>query len=342
VLTTLLQKNVLPDFLIRVGIRKLLRERLSELRRDGAEARQQRFNDLLALLRESPIAVETDAANEQHYEVPAAFFERVLGRYLKYSCCYFDPGVTDLSRAEGRMLDITVGRARIEDGMDILELGCGWGSLTLFTAERFPDARITAVSNSHGQREHIQARAAERGLDNIEVITSDVNDFETDKRFDRVVSVEMFEHMRNYRLLMDKIHRFLREDGKLFTHIFVHREYAYLYEVRDASDWMAKYFFTGGIMPSDHLLLYFADRFALESHERVSGIHYQKTAEAWLANMDREKARIMPILAETYGADQQVKWWAFWRIFFMACAELWGYDGGNEWFVSHYLFAKRG
>jgi cyclopropane-fatty-acyl-phospholipid synthase len=301
----------------------------------------------VARLRESPVAVETQAANEQHYEVPSAFFQQVLGPHLKYSSCYFDPGVTDLGEAEARMLALTCERAALRDGEDILELGCGWGSLTLWMAAQYPRARITAVSNSRTQKQFIDARAAERGLRNVEVLTCDVNvlDFPADRRFDRVVSVEMFEHMRNYETLLRRIAGWMRPEATLFVHIFTHREFAYPFEVRGGGDspgdWMSRHFFTGGIMPSDDLLLYFQSDLQLRSHWHVPGVHYQKTSEAWLANMDRGRAVLMPLFEDTYGPRDARKWWVYWRVFFMSCAELWGYRGGGEWLVSHYLFQRR-
>jgi cyclopropane-fatty-acyl-phospholipid synthase len=225
--------------------------------------------------------------------------------------------------------------------MDILELGCGWGSLTLFMAKKFPDAKITAVSNSRTQKIYIDEEAKKRGLSNVYIITADMNVFTTTEKFDRVVSVEMFEHMRNYELLLQKVSGFLNEDGKLFVHIFTHKEYTYYFDVKDETDWMSKYFFTGGIMPSDHLLLYFNEHFGIEKHWRVDGTHYSKTSEAWLANMDKHKAELYPLFEQTYGKENATKWWVYWRLFFLACAELWGYKNGQEWFVSHYLFKKK-
>lgn len=338
----LLERDLLPDFLVRFGIRRLLKARLAEEDQGDPEAQQKHLMKLITRLRQSPIAVNTADANLQHYELPCEFFELVLGEHLKYSSCYYHTGTESLAEAEASMLALTAERARLADGDRILELGCGWGSLSLWMAEHYPNSKITVVSNSRTQKRFIDARAAALGFKNLEVVTCDANhlSFATGTEFDRVVSVEMFEHMRNYASLMQRISRWLAPGGTLFVHIFTHKTYAYPFEVRDESDWMAKYFFTGGIMPSDDLLLYFQDDLRIAEHWQVDGRHYSRTSEHWLANMDRNRARIEPILAGTYGAEQMRRWWVYWRVFFMSCAELWGYAHGREWLVSHYLFSK--
>lgn len=339
-LDSMLEKDLIPDFLIRTRIRQLLQQRLDSEHKGNVEQQQEHLASFIEKLKTSPIAVNTADANEQHYEVPTAFYQHCLGKHLKYSSGYWKPGVTDLDTAEEDMLELTCGRAELTDGQQVLELGCGWGSLSLYMATRYPQSDFTVVSNSTTQKQYIDGQAAERGITNLTVLTADMNAFLIDQRFDRVVSVEMFEHMRNYQLLLGKVASFLKPDGKLFIHIFTHREYAYLFEVVDETDWMSRYFFTGGVMPSDDLMFYFNDDLTVKKHWHVNGTHYGKTAEAWLANMDLHKKQIMPVLEMTYGRSQAVKWWVYWRVFFMSCAELWGFHAGNEWIVSHYLFEK--
>jgi cyclopropane-fatty-acyl-phospholipid synthase len=335
----LLEKNLLPDWLVRIGIRRLLAQRLREEAAAGDP--RGRLPSYVADLDGRPIAEDTPAANLEHYEVPTAFFQCCLGKRLKYSGCLYPTGAESLGEAEEAMLGLYVERARIADGQDILELGCGWGSLSLYLAERFPGSRITGVSNSRTQKEYIDGEARRRGLANLRIITCDMNTFEIEAdRFDRVVSVEMFEHMKNYRALLARVARWLRPGGFLFVHIFTHRHLAYHFVARDETDWLARYFFTGGQMPSHELLMQFQDDLGLVADWTVNGTHYQRTAEAWLRNMDDHRGQILPLFRATYGAAQAQKWWAYWRIFYMSCAELWGYRGGQEWIVSHYLFRK--
>jgi cyclopropane-fatty-acyl-phospholipid synthase len=336
----LAERGWLPDALIRLGIRRLCEARLREERAGGIEAMSRRFAQRLAELATSPLAIETAAANAQHYELPPGFFELCLGPRRKYSACQWDEATTSLGDAEHAMLALYAERAGLADGQHVLDLGCGWGSLSLYLAEHFAHSRITAVSNSRPQREFIEARCRERGLANVGVKTCDVNTLAfAPESFDRVVSIEMFEHMRNYASLLRRISSWLRPDGNLFVHIFCHRELLYPFETAGDANWVGRHFFTGGLMPSADTLLHFPQHLAIEERWHLSGTHYEKTANAWLANHDARQDDVLDILAEVYGEDAAL-WNQRWRIFWMACAELFGLRGGEEWIVAHYRFAR--
>jgi cyclopropane-fatty-acyl-phospholipid synthase len=351
----LVERGWVPDAILRWGIRRLLQQRLRQENVGKEESQQAREQQLIDYLKNGPIAVKTDAANQQHYEVPARFYELCLGKHLKYSACLWDGPSTSLDDAEAAMLALTCERAKLQDGQDVLELGCGWGSLSLYMAAKYPHSRITAVSNSHSQKQHIDTQMTERGIANLEIITCDMNVFDAltmgkrPRKFDRVVSVEMFEHMRNHEELLRRISAWMKQDALLFVHIFTHKTFTYLFEVKDASDWMSQHFFSGGMMPSDHYLTRFQNDLRLQEHWRVNGVHYAKTAEAWLKNMDRHEAEITELFMATYGEGKNRKertrearkWLMRWRIFYLSCAELWAFNAGEEWLVSHYLFTQK-
>ncbi len=331
---TLAENGWVPDPLIRAGIRRLLRGRITAIQSDpNLEATVTRE------MRDSPIAIATQAANDQHYELPPDFFQIALGRHLKYSGCYWPAGTESLDTAEQAALEQVCDRAGIRDGMRILDLGCGWGSLTLWIAHRYPSCRITAVSNSAPQGDFIREQAVRRELGNLEVLTADMNELDFAATFDRVVSIEMFEHMRNYSELLARVAGWLEPQGKLFVHVFCHRAQPYFFEDQGPDDWMARYFFTGGLMPSERLMENFSGSLALERRWRVNGKHYAKTSLAWLDNIDRNRGEILELFAATYGKADAGRWFHRWRMFFLACAELFGYNDGEEWFVSHSLWA---
>ena len=339
-LIELAEKGMIPDYLIRAGIVKNCKTRLhneSSMDNEHVSISKQSW---IAQMKESPIALVPEKANEQHYEVPPSFFENVLGKHLKYSSGYWPNGTNTLDDSEDAMLELSFERAQLIDGNAILELGCGWGSFTCYMAKKLKNSKITAVSNSKDQRQHILNRCKDMGLKNIEVITADMNDFETDNSFDRVVSIEMFEHMRNYKKLLSKVSSWLNDEGKLFVHIFSHESVVYPFENQGEADWMAREFFSGGMMPSHDLLLHFQDDLKIDDIWRMSGTHYEKTSLAWVNKMDQNKDVIMKIFSDTYGDDAKL-WFQRWRIFFMSCEKLFGYDNGSEWGVSHYRFKKR-
>jgi len=330
----IVERAPLPDSVVKAGIAHLVERTRRRLSAGDPQREEERFADFL---KGRPIAEFTDAANAQHYELPSAFFGLVLGPRRKYSCCLYDAGVANLAQAEEQSLAVTCKHAGIEDGQDILELGCGWGSLTLWLAERYPRARITAVSNSASQRAYIEGEAARRGVAaRIRVVTADMNNFRTDDRFDRVISVEMFEHMANWPALLDRIRSWLRPDGRLFLHVFSHKSAPYRFDHGDDADWIARHFFTGGIMPSHGLIRHFDFSFAVEREWRWDGAHYQRTALDWLANYDRHAVPIYSLMRAVYGRDASL-WQRRWRLFFLATAGLFGHADGSEWGVSHFL-----
>ena len=335
------EEGRLPTALVRLGIRRQLARRLRREDPGSLEAEAEREEAFVNLLSEAPLRIDADLANAQHYEVPAAFFERVLGPSRKYSGCLWTPGVHDLEAAEKAMLDLTIDRAGIADGQRVLDLGCGWGAFTIHAAARFPGSRFVAVSNSHAQGETVRRRAAEAGLTNVEVHTADVLAFEPEGHFDRVVSVEMFEHLRNWKEMLRRVATWLEPEGRLFVHVFVHDRWPYLFERDDDASWMARTFFSGGQMPSDGLMLRFQEDLVVRSHWRVNGTHYAKTARAWVERLDRQRAELETLLSDPGGERSPRRLVGAWRLFFLACEELWGWNHGRTWYVSHYLLEPR-
>ncbi|MDA0279837.1 MAG: cyclopropane-fatty-acyl-phospholipid synthase [Proteobacteria bacterium] len=340
-LIELSEQGRLPDSMVRYGIRRLCKKRLRDEFIDQPEYQQDRFQALIEELRRSPIAIETDAANAQHYEVATDFYLASLGKRLKYSCAYYPDSNTTLDQAEEEMLSLYSKRAELDNDQRILELGCGWGSLTLWMAEKYPRSKITAVSNSSTQKSYIDHLCRKAGFDNVTIITADVNFLELESaQFDRVISIEMFEHMRNYRQLFKRISDWLTSEGKLFLHIFAHRNVMYPFDVKSEQDWMSKYFFTGGLMPSIDTLLHFQEQLKIESRWLINGQHYQKTCNHWLEKTDKNKERIIDAFKENYTEKEAKLWFHRWRIFYMSCAELFGLDNGKQWLVAHYLFSN--
>jgi len=336
----------LPDPLLRTAVRLILKRKTKLQEIENIEERQAYITTFAENLKKEKIAVHTDHANEQHYELPPQFFQAVLGKMLKYSCGYWpDPpeinrASEQLDRSEENMLALTCRRAEVAEGHQVLDLGCGWGSAALYMAREYTGAEITAVSNATPQIDYINSEAERLGYSNLSAMKADINELELQQKFDRVVTVEMFEHMRNYQALLNKVAGFIKPGGKLFIHIFSHHAYPFLYENRTGGDWMARHFFTGGTMPSKDLLHYFLDHFSLEKQWAIPGTHYRYTLEAWLQKMDRQREQIYPLFVETYGEDEAEKWWNYWRLFFLSCAEFFGFREGNEWFISHYLLSK--
>ena len=339
-LIKLAEKKLIPDFVIRQGIRILLKKRINSLVSNNPEENIQDKIQFIKKMNLSSIAVVPELANDQHYEIPAEFYNYCLGKHKKYSSCYWGDKTKNLNEAELLSLKLTSKHAKLTNGLNILELGCGWGSLTFWMAKQYPKSKITTVSNSSSQRLYILEQAKKRKLKNISVITEDMNTFNPKVKYDRVVSVEMIEHMRNHKKLFQKIASWLKQDGLFFMHIFVHKSQPYLFEVQESDDWMSQYFFSGGMMPSEDLPLFFQNDLKIIDQWSWSGVHYEKTANAWLKNIDLNKNKVMPVLEDIYGEKDSKKWFQRWRIFFMSCAELWGYENGKEWKVVHYLFKK--
>ncbi|XP_021738939.1 (S)-coclaurine N-methyltransferase-like [Chenopodium quinoa] len=335
------ERNLLPDALIRRLTRLLL---ASRLRSSYKSSSQLQLSDLLHFvhsLREMPIAIQTDKAKTQHYELPTSFFKLVLGKHLKYSCCYFSDKQTNLDDAEKAMLELYCERSGIQDGHTVLDVGCGWGSLALYIAQKYSNCRVTGICNSVTQKAHIEDRCRDLQLENVEIIVADISTFDMEGSYDLILSIEMFEHMKNYRDLLKKISNWMKPDGLLFVHYFCHKAFAYHFEDINDDDWITRYFFTGGTMPAANLLLYFQDDVSIVNHWLVNGKHYAQTSEEWLKRMDRNLAYIRPIMESTYGRDSALKWIVYWRTFFIAVAELFGYNNGEEWMVAHFLFKKK-
>ncbi len=332
----LAETGIIPIWLIRFGIRQRLKQKLLDEIQKGPQAKQA----FIQQLKESPIAIHTDEANDQHYQVPTDFYQYMLGPRMKYSACQWAEGVSDLAQAEEASLELVAERAELSDGQDILEMGCGWGSFSLWAAATYPNSKILAVSNSKTQAEHIRSKALERNLNNLEVITCNIVEFEPGRHFDRIVSIEMLEHMRNYEKLFHRMSSWLKDDGKAFVHVFSHHQHTYAYDASDPEDWMSNYFFSGGTMPSQDLFSHFDQDLVVEKDWRINGMHYSKTLEAWLELLNQNEAIVSRIFEAHYGKGEITRWLMRWRMFLLACSELFAYNDGREWGVSHYRFVK--
>lgn len=339
---SLMELGYIPDSLIRAGIRYLLKKRLDDLYK---HENKPYVDDYIEKLKKSPLAVLTDKANEQHYEVPTEYYDLCLGIHKKYSSCFWDYTTTSLNQAEQKALDISIERADIRDGMRVLELGCGWGSLSLELAKRFPNSQIIAVSNSRTQKQYIEQRARERNLNNLQILTLNLGDDSQYElisgHFDRAMSIEMMEHLRNYELFFKKIKNLLTPDGQFFVHIFTHKTHPYFFETEGDDNWMGQYFFSGGQMPSRNLFDAFDNDLQVVQKWDWNGQHYQKTLESWLELMDKNTDQVMMLFKQCYGPAEAIKWFNRWRVFYMACSELFGYDQGETWAVTHYLLKPR-
>lgn len=337
----LAEAGKIPDYLLSYGIERACAQRLKEVQFQYADDPQGELSRFIAQLESSPIAEATHEANEQHYELPPEFFGLILGPRRKYSGCEWSSGVTTLEEAELGALKTVAERAGIREGQRILELGCGWGSLCLYLAEQFPGSEIVSISNSSGQRKYIESQCIARKISNLTVITKDINDFQPEGKFDRIVTIEMLEHVRNYAALFTRIRDWLNSEGRLFVHVFRHKDYAYLFETEGSQNWMGRHFFTGGVMPSHNLLIKAQNSLEILQTWQVNGTNYALTADAWLDNMTRNRSLLLPILAKRYGSGEEKIWFQRWRMFFIACRELFGFAEGTEWGVSHYLFRKK-
>ncbi|XP_050216802.1 (S)-coclaurine N-methyltransferase-like [Mercurialis annua] len=336
-----LERNVLPDAVIRKLTRLLLASRLRSGYKPSAHEQLSDLMQFVHSLKEMPIAIKTDEANAQHYELPTSFFKLVLGQHFKYSSCYFSDESSTLEDAEKAMLEIYCERSQLKDGHTVLDVGCGWGSLSLFIAQKYSKCKITGICNSKIQKAFIEDRCRDLKLQNLEIVVADISTHEMDGSYDRIFSIEMFEHMKNYKDLLHKISKWMKEDGLLFVHYFCHKTFAYHFEDTNEDDWITRYFFTGGTMPSANMLLYFQEDVSVVNHWLVNGKHYAQTSEEWLKRMDKNMKSIRPIMAETYGKDEAVKWTVYWRTFFISVAELFGYNNGEEWMVALFLFKKK-